>query len=443
MSPQNYRKILLSLFLVAGVANAAGPVAPPPAAPAPPGRPGQLPNPPAPPTQPNQPPSESTFEGVGRVDQVTRSNGGEIYRLDLTKALPLVRLEAKSKLGRLKIYSVNLVTDKSDRVPVRQLSGVTADEAGQAISSEVLSQQNSITAIEILAEAMGGEAALEIKAYSTKEAPKLALGSRVPDFSCKKSIDALLKDKLDPIQLWVSRAESANPGSVQEKFAGNQLKDQVNDFLMTMRTGGSYTSTAYLLTLINFFGDQYNKVRAGGVSEPAYRDLLNGTFGVLTLAMQTELPCRKFPSADLIRMAMDMNKKYTDMQDSSKARPIYGTMMTKIRDFAPVQYRKEVTAANLTFRQADTEGSNYYKLYLSVPDGAFLKNTHRDMSALAFVVAEQALIREVKLMDIEARYQLIVEYQAKYNANADFPQAVAGRYLAILADQSYWARILR
>ncbi|MNY51047.1 hypothetical protein D3C86_1866070 [compost metagenome] len=117
--------------------------------------------------------------------------------------------------------------------------------------------------------------------------------------------------------------------------------------------------------------------------------------------------------------------------------------MTKIRDFAPSQYRKELAAANLNFRQADTEGTNYYKLYIAASDTSFMKVTHRDMSAHAFTMAEQALTQEVKLMDIEQRYQLIVEYQAKYNSNVDFPQAVAARYLNILADPNYGFLLFR
>jgi len=46
-------------------------------------------------------------------------------------------------------------------------------------------------------------------------------------------------------------------------------------------------------------------------------------------------------------------------------------------------------------------------------------------------------------MDIEQRYQLIVEYQAKYNSNVDFPQAVAARYLNILADPNYGFLLFR
>ncbi|WP_347358584.1 beta-sandwich domain-containing protein [Bdellovibrio sp.] len=396
-----------------------------------------LPKPPAPPTRPTEPPQAPQYEGVGRIDQITRDRGGDLYRLDLIKSLPLVRLEAKSKLGRMKIYSVALVTDKSEKIQVRQFVGLTLDEAQAPLSSEMFQTSVNITGIEVLAEAMGGEAALEIKAFSTKEAPRLTLGSRIPSFSCKRNIDALLKDKLDPVQLWVKRAESSAPGSVQEKFAGNQLKEQVKDFVATMNTAGSYTSHTYLVTLMNFFADQYNAVRAGGVSEPAYKDLLMATYDVLVIAIQNELPCRRYPSDVLLGVAMDFNKKVKAMPADGRARPLFTTIMNKIRDFAPEQYRKEITAANLSFRESDNEGSKYFKMYMTAPDGDFLKDTNKNMSAYAFVMAEQALKREVKMMDIEQRFQLIVEYQGKMNSGTEIPQAVAARYLNILAEETY------
>lgn len=396
-----------------------------------------LPKPPAPPVQPTPPPSEVQYEGIGLIEQVTREKGGDLYRLNLVKALPLVRIEAKSKLGRIKIYSVNLVTDKNEKIPVRQLGGLNLDEPMQPVSSEVFDVKNIIVGIEVLSEAMGGEASLEIKAFSTKEAPKLSLGTRVPAFSCKKNIDALLKDKLDPVQMWVSRAESSTPGSVQEKFAGNQLKEQVKDFIATMNTGETYTSTGYLTTLINFFSDQYSSVRVGGVSEPAYRDMMNATFEVLLISIQNELPCRRYPSDVLLRMAMEFNKKYQSMPNEARSRTIFNTMMTKVRDFAPDQYRKELAVANPGFRDADNEGVKYYRMHIAAKDGDFLKDTSKKMSAFAFAMAEQALKREVKMMDIEERYQMIVEYQAKYNANQDFPQAVAARYLNILSEETF------
>lgn len=418
-------KILLAVILSASIAEAA-----------------KLPKPPGPPPTPTPrpaPPTDPQYEGIGRIEQITRMRGGEIYRLDLSKALPLTRIEAKSKLGRLKIYSTTLVTDKNDRVPVRQIGGIYLEESNAPLSSELFDTSHNILAIEVFAEAMGGEASLEIRAFSTIEAPKLNVGSRIPEFSCRRNIDSLLKDKLTPVQQWTARAEASTPGSVEEKFVGNQLREQVADFLSILQTGGAYTSTEYLLTLINYFGDQYNTVRAGGASEPAYKDLLTGTYNMLLLSIQNELPCRRFSSETLIKMATDFNSKFQSMSESSRAKQFYAAMMTKVRDFAPGQYRKELAAANLTFREADTAGTNLYKLYIAAPEDDFLKNTQRDMSAQAYVIAEQALKAEVKLMDIEQRYQLIVEYQAKFNANKDFPQAVASRYLAILADEEFQA----
>lgn len=393
-----------------------------------------------PPTQPPQqpqPPSEKQYEGVGLLEQVTREKGGDIYRLDLAKALPLSRIEAKSKLGRLKIYAVNLITEKNEKIPVRQLSGINIDEPLPPTSSELFDVRIPVTSVEILAEAMGGEAALEVKVFSPKEAPKLNAGNRIPAFSCKKNIDTILKDKLDPVQLWVSRAESSTPGSVQEKFAGNQLKEQIREFILNLKMSGTYTSTGYLNTLLNFFGDQLNSVRLGGVAEPAYRELLNATYEVLLISIQNEIPCRRYPSDSLIKMAVELYTKHEAMPNEARSRAFFNAAMTKIRDFAPDQYRKELASINMTFKDADSEGVKYYLQFLKAKDGEFLKETHKNMSVYAFVVAEQSLKREVKLMDIEQRYQLIVEYQAKYNANADFPQAVAARYLNILAEETF------
>ncbi|WP_255490150.1 beta-sandwich domain-containing protein [Bdellovibrio sp. KM01] len=404
---------------------------------------GQLPKPPAPPTQPTQPPTENQYSGVGKVDSVTRQSGGEVYRLELVKAIPLVRIELKSKLGRSKIYSASLVTDKNDRVPLRLLTGINIDDGSAAVSSEILNVQTNIVAVEILAEAMGGESSVDIIAYSTKEAPRLALANRVPEFSCKRSLDSLLKDKLDPVQLWVGRAEGAAPGSVQEKFAGNQLKEQVRDFVSTIKSGGSYTTLNYLITLINFFADQYNNVRVGGVSEPAYRDLLQAGNDVMMIAIQNELPCRKFPSDTLIKISTDFAKKLQSMPADARARGLYEKLTTRVRDYAPDQYRKEIGAANLSFRDADNEGIKHYKNYISAKDGEFLKETSKSMSAYAFMVAENALKVEVKMMDVEQRYQLIVEFQGKYNSNGEYPQAVAARYLNILAEQTFGYRLFR
>lgn len=400
----------------------------------------QLPAPPpAPAPAPAPRPPQSQFEGTGRIENITRRIGGEIYRFDLAKSMPLVRVEAKSKLGRVKIIAVSLVTEKSERVPVRNLVTDSLLDSEAALVSENLNSASSITAIEVHAEAMGGPANLDIKVVASRETPRLILRDALPVNSCKTNIDATLKTKLDPIQLWAGRAEGSGADTVQEKFAGTQLNKFVADFLSTLKSGNSYTSAPYLVTLLNFFAERYNASRVGGPAESAYRTMASESYNVLLSAIQNELPCRKFSTEDLMNIAVDFNKRQTAAGKNSRAGEMYETMMNRIRDFVALQYRKDLGAKNLSFRQADTEGTKYYKLFLGEAQEGFLKTTYRDMSGYAYAVAEQSLLKEVKSMDIEQRYQLIVEYQAKYNDNGnDFPKATALRYLTILSQQGHF-----
>lgn len=405
-------------------------------------REGEIPAPPPPPPAPEPPPEQTTYSGVGRVDGITRKAGGDVYRLDLLKPVSLIRVEAFSALGRAKIIALNLVTEKSQRIPIRQLAGVTVSLGGSVVPSETLNIDSAVTTIEVYAEAMGGEASLNIRAISLVEAPRLALRGKPPQYSCNKNMDDILKEKLDPIQLWASRAESSAAGSIQEKFAGNQLSKYVRDFIANVKAEGGYTSASYLVTLVDFFVQQFHASRPGGVAEASYREMITATYNVLLVAIENELPpCRVFSADNLMRIAVSFYQSHEKFGGESRAGQIYASMMTRIRDFVPPQYHKEISPIEFTFRQADTEGVKYYKLYTADHPDGFLRPTHRDMSNFAFAVAERALKREVKLMDVEQRYQLIVEYQEKYNnANVELPQDVAMKYLVILADQSYILR---
>lgn len=395
-----------------------------------------LPAPPSAPTPPTRPtpPSQTQYEGMGTIEGVTRRTGGEVYRFDFVRATPLMRLELKSKMSRVRVIAASLITDKDERIPVRNLVKDSIMPNEPALVSENLNTLSNISAIEIHAEAMGGTADLEIKAISNREVPRMALRGSAPGNSCKTNIDSALKAKLDPVQLWASRAESAAADSAQEKFAGAQLTKFVNDYIATLKSGNTYTSSKYLLSLLYFFIERLEASRVGGIAETSYRNMTNETYSVLTAAIQNELPCRRFSSEDLLAIALEMNKKRSEVGRGSRSEVLYESMMTKIRDFVPLQYRKELGTRSFTFRQADTEGSKYYRLFTTEKDDGFLKTTHRDMSAFAYAVAEQALIREVVDMDIEQRYLLIVEYQGKYNENSgDIPQATAMRYLTILS----------
>lgn len=380
-----------------------------------------------------------TFEGTARIAEITRQNGGEVYKFDLSRAVPLTQLKIKPAAGRVKIIEVTLVTEKNERIPVRALSNVTLSASDPALPSEVFSLNIGIATIEFKAEAMGGAAALDIKAISNKEAPQLTLREEV---SCKQKIDTILKEKLEIIQRWAARIEGSAPGSIQEKYAIKEFNKYVEDFIVTVKTdNASYASTDYTLVLLNFFADRYNASREGSAAEVAYRSMATETFGVLLTSIQSSLPCRAVSSEGIINIALDFQKKSEVAKAESRAGKLYETMIIQLGKITPSQYSKELATKNYDFRSADTEGNKYYKLYTTSKPENILKNTQRDMSLAAYAVAEKALLVEVKQMDNEKKYQLIVEFQNKYNDPKNFNQETMMKYLMILSEQGTLFRI--
>ncbi|WP_413612498.1 beta-sandwich domain-containing protein [Bdellovibrio sp. HCB-110] len=380
------------------------------------------------------------YEGTARIADITRQAGGGLYILDLVRPTSLTQLKVKPSVGRLKIIAANLITEKQERVPIKALTNVVISATNQALVSENLSSSVGIAAIEIQAEAMGGPASLDVKAISNKEAPQLALRE---ELACKKKIDPILKDRLDTVQKWAARIEGSAQGSIQEKYAIKEFNKYVTEFIDTLKTSkSSYLSTEYTLTVLNFLVERYNVSRAGSAAETAYKSMSTETFDVLLASIQNPQPCHSITSEGLINIALDFQKRYEVAKADSRAGKMYETMIVQIGKFIPTQYRKELAAKNYDFRQADNEGNKYYKLFTTSKPDSILKGTHREMSLAAYAIAEQALLREVVQMDNEKKYELIVEFQTKYNDPTHYHQETMMKYLLILSEKGTLFRIL-
>lgn len=389
--------------------------------------------------QPPQP--VPPFEGTGRIGEVTRQKGGDLYILDLSRAVPLTQLKAKAKAGKIKIISVNIINEKKERIPVKAFSGITIADTEEALASEILSSDIGVSTIEVQAEAMGGAATLDIKAISNKEAPQLSLRE---DYACKIKTDPYLKEKLDIVQRWAGRVESSAAGSIQEKYAIKEFNKYVAEFISALKTDkSSYASTEYTLTLLNFFAERYNASRNESAAETAYKALATETFNALLASIQSDQPCRNVSSEGLINIALDFQKRNETVKPDSRAGKLYEMMVVQIGKIIPSQYRRELATKSYDFRQADTEGNKYYKLFITSKPESFLKATHLEMSLAAYAVAEQSLIREVQKMDNEKRYELIVEFQAKYNNPAQYHQETMMKYLLIISEQGTLFKIFK
>lgn len=385
--------------------------------------------------------AQSAYEGVGRIGEISRKAGGELYKLDLTKAVPLTQLRAKPEVGHVKLLSVTLVTEKKERIPVKALSNVIVANTDPALLSENFSSDVGIITVEVKAEALWDKAILDINAISNKEMPQLAL--RKPPL-CDRKTDTLIKEKLDIVQVWAARAEGSPQGSIQEKYATQEFNRYVNEFIATLKGENiSSISLEYTLALLNFFTERHNASRAGSAGEQAYKTMATSTFEVFYALLQKESDqsCYVFSSEALINISLDFQKRYEANKPDSGARKLYEMMISRIGKFIPTQYRQEITEKNYGFRQADSEGHKYFKLFKGSKADSFLKAPYQEMSANAYAIAEQGLIREAQQMDSDKRYELIVEYQAKYNDPVQYPQDVMLKYLNILSENGTLFRI--
>ncbi|WP_413581014.1 beta-sandwich domain-containing protein [Bdellovibrio sp. HCB288] len=378
---------------------------------------------------------QNQYEASARVDSVSRKNGGQLYRLDLAKPIPLTQIKAKPKAGKVKVIGVNLVTDKGERVIVKAFNNVTIADSDSVLASEILSLNENIASIEIQAEAMGGNANLDITAVSGQEAPKF--GSREQENSCNKKFDSVLKEKLDTVQTWAGRAESSTQGSWQEKYAKKEFNKYVAEFVATLKADkNQFASPDYMLTLVNFFVDRHNASRPESAADVGYKTMAVETFDTFLTAIQSDQACRPVTSDSLIKISLDFQKRQDANKPDSRARKLYDVAIGKIGKLIPGHYRKEIAAKNLNFRQADTEGYRNYKLFVASKPESLMKNVYQEMAANAYSIAEQQLMVEVKSLNNEQTYQLIVEYQTKYNDPANFPQETMAKYLTILSEHS-------
>lgn len=373
------------------------------------------------------------LEGLGRIGDVTRQTGGALYRLDMAKALPLNSIKAKPSAGRVKILSVTLVDDSGERTTIKSFENITISSTDQALIADLAGTTAPTAVIEVQAEAMGGKAALDISAISTKEMPKLTL--RTEEVACKKNLDATLKEHLDVVQVWAGRAEVSAPGSIQEKYATKEFNRYVNEFITVLKADkAAFASTEYTVTLLNFFAERHNTARAESAADVAYKNMAMETFSVFLLALQSDQACYNIGSEGMIKIATDFQKRLEGQKADSRARKLYETFVVGVGKLIPGQHRKELAAKNLSFRRADAEGHKYHKLVTTSKPDNFLKATHQEMSTSAYLVAEAALTKEVKTMTSDERYELIVEYQAKYNDAANYPAEIMMKYLIILSE---------
>ncbi|WP_373999110.1 beta-sandwich domain-containing protein [Bdellovibrio bacteriovorus] len=120
-------------------------------------------------------PVQTQYAGSVSLNTIPRKSGGTLHTLRLSQALTLLRLDLRVTNSKVKIHKTNLVTEQGQRIDVRQLSQTDVLTTGSVSSSENLTANARIAAIEILAESYSAEADVMLTAIASNAVPKMTV----------------------------------------------------------------------------------------------------------------------------------------------------------------------------------------------------------------------------------------------------------------------------
>lgn len=109
------------------------------------------------------------------ISSVTRSSGGNWYRVFVQNQIRLDRITISPRSARVKIHEVSLITSSRQRQDVSAFRNSSVIAIGASLTSEYLSSSESIVAIDIRAESYGGYSHIVVSAESSDGRPSLSL----------------------------------------------------------------------------------------------------------------------------------------------------------------------------------------------------------------------------------------------------------------------------
>lgn len=357
------------------------------------------------------------------INAISRKSGGELYRVDLARALNISRIDIRVAKSRLKISKAEAVTDRGQRILLRQLMSGALLETGSTLSSENINA--NIKFIEITGESYSQEADVSLSVVSVVGKTDLSLKRPVvvtapvnSGASCSNtSGESTLKNILDQAEMWTQRANDSG-GGIQEQFAAKQAEVYVQQVLNLLNTNNGSASPEYLQQLMNFFGQKYDAAPSGSRAENIYARLRNAFGDAYTRASTDKMNCqisRGASSAQLIAQIVDARAKYDAARSGSREEAVYAQLSNALRPLVIPTYQRELQSVN-DFKVLEAAFYTNMDNYNRAPSGSFLESVYRDMGNVARARAMEVINRQAQSMGPETKYQMIVDYQRRYNA---------------------------
>nr|BFD62186.1 hypothetical protein BdHM001_08670 [Bdellovibrio sp. HM001] len=384
--------------------------------------------PPLPPPVSNQ---QQERSGAVVINSLSRKSNGTTYRISLSQATVLSRLELQVLKSRLKVHSVKVITERGQALSVRELTNTGVLNSGTVTSSENLNLSDRITAIEIVGESYSAEADIRLIAFSMYSSPQMTYrpvfvengngghsGSGSAEV-CSASTrgDNLIKERLDAIALWSRRMDAAPGGSTQESFAAKELDRYVNDVLSILQNNHNQLSLAYMQELFKFYNQKYNSAPSGSRPEAVYAKLARGFSDASVKVMNREMDCTiarmNGSSEQILNMLTGYIAAYNRAPSGSREEDNYRKLIVAAKAKVIPAYEKELER-KYNFRQVVAELENFVAKYNAAPSGSISEDVYRQMILKARHRALDILKNQVSSMNAEQKYSLIEEFEGKY-----------------------------
>lgn len=404
--------------------------------------------PPLPEVRPEQPATTTQSERVGSVviDSMSRKSGGELYRVQLGQATVLSRLEITILKSRLKISKVDVITERGQKIAVRELTNLNVENAGAKLSSGNLNISDKIVSIEITGESYSAEADIRISALSVYSTPQLLYRRVVtpppaPVNSCSSdtSGDALIKSKLDMVTTWGQRMDQAASGSTTERFAATELERYVQDVLSTLNSSAvNRMSEEYMKQLFDFYHRKYNAAPSGSRPEAIYIKLRDAFGRAHSAVVEKKLNClvakNQGSSTELMKLLEQFAALYQAARSGSAEEAHYLRMVNQVKGKIMPAFKRELDE-KYNFRTLEKEYQEHYAKYQRVPSGHLLESFYLEMSRETRKRALEIMRLQSRRMSAEERFAMIQKYDEQYRRSSfgSEPEKFAQEILAILA----------
>lgn len=377
--------------------------------------------------------------GSVEVSQISRSSGGAWYRVNLRRSLRLERIDISVLNQRLKIHEVSVITDRRERIQLKELTNSPVVGTGSVLSSNYLNVREEIIAIDIRAESYGGVASMLVTALSNQDRPSLELEQRLPEppsrpvpgpgrpnpgypdngyNNCgRNDITNDVNYHIADLEAWISRYNNSYSGTPEKSMAQRYIDETAKRIQDIARSESARTTTINNLEALA--SRSYSKMSAqysGTAGYNAWASIATALFSTMATAVDTALDCNVKNTTELLSLAKQMDSKRQSQYSGTISYNGYDRVVSKLFAAASAYYENEVRRFNKDFNIINQELEKYDSARQSLYSGTTAYNGYQTLIQKAASLAQADLRNNLYRLRPNDRYDLLKKFESRRNS---------------------------